>query len=131
MDPIEKQQRKREARHRLIAQRRRAGLLRGRVVAVSLITFALLWAVVFVQMATGNDPVLGEGRPAAGATAARSERRTDSREASGAGAAAAEAIETTSPEESEPESVETQPVEVEPVEMEPEPEPAPVETAQS
>jgi hypothetical protein len=58
MDPIEKRELKRKAWIRLAAQRHRAGLLRGRVVALSLICFALLWAVVFAQMATGNDPVL-------------------------------------------------------------------------
>lgn len=60
MDGFEKQERLREARRRLVAQRNRAGRLRGRVVAASLICFALLWGVVFVQMATGNDPVLAE-----------------------------------------------------------------------
>jgi hypothetical protein len=58
MDPIQKRELKRKAWMRLVAQKRRAGLLRGRVVAISLICFALLWGVVFVQMATGNDPVL-------------------------------------------------------------------------
>jgi hypothetical protein len=58
MDPIEKRELKRKAWMRLAAQRRRAGLLRGRVLALSLICFAALWAIVFVQMATGNDPVL-------------------------------------------------------------------------
>jgi cytoskeletal protein RodZ len=60
MDPIEKQERQREAQRRLRSQRRRAGLLRSRVIVVSLVSFALLWGVVFVQMATGNDPVLGD-----------------------------------------------------------------------
>jgi hypothetical protein len=58
MDPIKKRELKRQAWMRLAAQRRRAGQLRGRVVAISLICFALLWGVVFAQMATGNDPVL-------------------------------------------------------------------------
>jgi hypothetical protein len=58
MDPIEKRESKRKAWMRLAAQRRRAGVLRGRVVAVSLICFLLLWGIVFAQMATGNDPVL-------------------------------------------------------------------------
>ena len=58
MDPKEKRELKRKAWLRLAAQRRRAGLLRGRVVAISMICFALLWGIVFVQMATGNDPVL-------------------------------------------------------------------------
>jgi len=58
MDPIQKRELKRKAWARLAAQRRRAGLLRGRVVAVSLVCFALLWGVIFAQMATGNDPIL-------------------------------------------------------------------------
>jgi hypothetical protein len=60
MDPFEQIERKRQARHRIRAQRERAGRLKTRVVAISLICFALLWGVVFVQMATGNDPVLGD-----------------------------------------------------------------------
>jgi hypothetical protein len=58
MDPTRKRELKRQAWMRLAAQRRRAARLRGRVVAISLICFALLWGVVFAQMATGNDPVL-------------------------------------------------------------------------
>jgi hypothetical protein len=58
MNPIQKRELKRQAWMRLAAQRRRAGLLRGRVVALSLVCFVILWAVVFAQMATGNDPVL-------------------------------------------------------------------------
>lgn len=84
MDPIEKRELKRKAWMRLAAQRRRAGLLRGRVLAISLICFAVLWGVVFAQMATGNDPVLsGKEKPAAtrSASTARSElETTDPRE---------------------------------------------------
>jgi non-ribosomal peptide synthetase component E (peptide arylation enzyme) len=58
MDPIEKRELKRRAWAKLAAQKRRAGLLRGRVVVASLVCFALLWGIVFAQMATGNDPVL-------------------------------------------------------------------------
>jgi hypothetical protein len=58
MDPIEKRELKRRAWAKLAAQKRRAGLLRGRVVIASLICFTLLWGIVFAQMATGNDPVL-------------------------------------------------------------------------
>jgi hypothetical protein len=60
MDEFDKRRRKQEAWRRLRAQQRRAGQLRGRVVAISLLAFVLLWAVVFVQMETGNDPVLGD-----------------------------------------------------------------------
>lgn len=102
MDPIERHERKRQAWQRLRAQRRRAGQLRGRVVAISLIGFALLWATVFVQMTTGNDPVLG-GKSSMGAS---------SRPAKG------------SARQSEAETVEPEPVEAEP-------EPAPVTTSQS
>jgi cytoskeletal protein RodZ len=127
MDPIERHERKRQAWQRLRAQKRRAGQLRGRVVAISLIGFALLWATVFVQMATGNDPVLGS----------KSSKVASSQQAKG------------SARKSEAEAVEPEPVESEPVEVEPEPEvegsgeaaeieaaqaeaePAPVTTSQS
>ena len=124
MDPIEKMERKREAQRRLRAQRQRVGRLRGRVVAISLIAFVLLWGVVFGQMASGNDPVLGNSSSGASAPSAA--------------AAAKQAIETSEPEELEPEAVEPVPVEGEAVEEdpfeaepEPEPEPAPVTTSQS
>jgi hypothetical protein len=86
MDPIEKRELKRKAWMRLAAQRRRAGLLRGRVLALSMICFAALWTIVFVQMETGNDPVLAsKERTVAARVAAPSTRRevetTDPREA--------------------------------------------------
>jgi cytoskeletal protein RodZ len=111
MDPIEKQERKREAQRRLRSQRRRAGLLRSRVIVISLVAFALLWGTVFVQMATGNDPVLGDSSR----TVSVSQRTAT---AHGRNRAAA------SPTETDPatDSVET---------VEPEPEPAPVVTSQS
>jgi hypothetical protein len=122
MDPIEKIERKHEARQRLHARRQRAGQLRSRVIAISLIAFVLLWGIVFAQMATGNDPVLG----------ASSSAITKSKAAS----VATKPIGPPAPEELEPEVVEPEPVEEEPieeefVEPEPEPEPAPVTTSQS
>jgi hypothetical protein len=107
MDPIERHERKRQAWQRLRAQKRRAGQLRGRVVAISLIGFALLWATVFVQMATGNDPVLGS----------KSSKVASSQPAKG------------SARHREAEVIQPEPVESEPVEVEPEP--APVTTSQS
>jgi len=98
MDPIQRHERKRQAWQRLRAQKRRAGQLRGRVVAISLIGFALLWATVFVQMATGNDPVLGS----------KSSKVASSQQAKG------------SARQSEAEAVQPEPVESEPVEVEPE-----------
>ncbi len=107
MDPIERHERKRQAWQRLRAQKRRAGQLRGRVVAISLIGFALLWATVFVQMATGNDPVLGS----------KSSKVASSQPAKG------------SARHREAEAVQPEPVESEPVAAEPEP--APLTTSQS
>jgi hypothetical protein len=84
MDPIEKRELKRKAWLRLAAQRRRAGRLRGRVVVISLICFVVLWGVVFAQMATGNDPVLGSKNNAVATRAAASPSKeietTDPRE---------------------------------------------------
>lgn len=119
MNPIEKVERKREAQHRLRAQRQRMGQLRSRVVAISLIAFVVLWGVVFAQMATGNDPVLGNSSSARSSGAPK------------AVSAATEAIETSAPEEIESEVIEPEPVEAELLEAEPEPEPAPVTTSQS
>ncbi len=121
VDPIEKQERKRQAWQRLRAQRRRAGQLRGRVVAISLVGFALLWATVFVQMATGNDPVLG----------GKSSKVASSQQAKGS--ARQSEAETVEPEpveaqvEGEGVAAEAEAEEIEAVE----PEPAPVTTSQS
>src|ERR1700710_951121 len=86
MDPVQKRELQRQAWMRLAAQRRRAGQLRGRVVAISLICFVVLWGVVFAQMATGNDPVL-----------AGKEKATTTR----AIASAKQEVETTDPRELE------------------------------
>jgi cytoskeletal protein RodZ len=74
MNPIDIQEKKRAAQRRLRAQRAKAGELRGRVVAISLICFVLLWGIVFVQMATGNDPVLGDSSSAIAKGSARAHR---------------------------------------------------------
>ncbi|HEY2054756.1 MAG TPA: hypothetical protein VGH14_12555 [Solirubrobacterales bacterium] len=124
MDPIEKRELKRQAWRRLSAQRRRAGLLRGRVVAISLICFALLWGIVFVQMATGNDPVLSakEKTGRTTASAGRHRETTHPREGGGHKAKAREEEATVEEEpviDEEPEAEFIGP-EVEEVEAEPE-----------
>ncbi len=134
MDSFEKIERKRQARHRIRAQRERAGRLKTRVVAISLICFALLWGIVFAQMATGNDPVLGSSKPAGRNDGGRVAKAPA--EPTGAGSAEPAARE---PEESEEESFEreeeefaAEETEAEPVEEEfVEEEPAPVTTSQS
>lgn len=140
MDSIEKHQRQRQAWQRLRAQRRRAGQLRGRVVAISLIGFALLWATVFVQMATGNDPVLGgkSSKVASSPQAKGSARQSEPESVE------PEPVETETEVEGEGEAAEVEAEEIEAVEAEiaeqeaaeieaaeAEPEPAPVTTSQS
>lgn len=155
MDSFEKHERMQEARRRLRAQRQRAGQLRGRVVAISLIGFVLLWGVVFAQMATGNDPVLGDKSSVVATSSTKKHRakaneppaqavETDSGEAADSHQAASEAIETTDPEElelrqagerealeaaeaNELEAAEIEAAEIEAIEVEPEP----VTTSQS
>jgi hypothetical protein len=134
MDKFEMQERKREARRRLRAQREKAGELRGRVVAISLVCFALLWGIVFVQMATGHDPVLGD-------TSSTVAQRNGGADRHPAKANVAETGDNTDSEEppsgeEELETSEVEPVEEEFIEAEPEPEfvepePAPVTTSQS
>ncbi|MFT3863338.1 MAG: hypothetical protein QM729_03625 [Solirubrobacterales bacterium] len=80
MDTFEKRELKRKAWARLAAQKRRAGLLRGRVVVLSLVCFAVLWGAVFVQMATGNDPVLSTKEKAAARTVASAEETVETTE---------------------------------------------------
>jgi hypothetical protein len=46
------------ARAKSRARRRRVATIRSRTIRGSLALFAILWAIVFVQLASGNDPVL-------------------------------------------------------------------------
>jgi len=119
------------ARAKIRAKRRRVSSIRSRTIRGSLALFAVAWVIVFAQLVTGNDPVLGSGYPA-------KRKPVASRPAP--------EVEVPEPEpepvEVEPESVEVEPeaVEVEPeVESEaefesepaPEPEPEPVVTSAS
>lgn len=111
MDQYEQEERKRLARHRLHAQKARAGRLRNRAITISLACFALLWGTVFVQMATGNDPVLG--RSAASAAAAAQESATPDgerqrRRLGRTSAAIKTAVGGSPPEAEAPEAVEPQ-----------------------
>src|SRR6476659_4241341 len=137
MDPFEMQERKREARRRLRAQREKAGELRGRVVAISLVCFAMLWGIVFVQMATGHDPVLGNPSSTVAQRHGGADRRPARANVTEAGASTDSEEPSCGAEELETSELEGEPVEeefVEPeveTEPEPEPEPAPVITSQS
>ena len=71
-----------------------------------MVCFVVLWAVVFTQMATGNDPVLGGKETAVATRAAR---------------AADKEVETTDPRELEIERrTDSAPIEEEAIESEPE-----------
>lgn len=59
MTPYEREEMKRRARVKLAAMRERAVRLRKRVLAIAAIGFVVLWAAIFAQMTTGNDPALG------------------------------------------------------------------------
>lgn len=52
------------ARAKIRAKRRRVSSIRKRTIRGSLALFAIAWVVVFAQLVTGNDPVLGHGYPA-------------------------------------------------------------------
>lgn len=51
------------ARAKIRAKRRRVSSIRSRTIRGSLALFAVAWLVVFVQLVSGNDPVLGHGYP--------------------------------------------------------------------
>lgn len=111
MDTRDRHEREREARRRLSAQRARAGFLRGRVIAASIICFGLFWAIVFLQMATGNDPVLSANSRTTAAT------QPEKRRGASTVTATSETVETRS--EPEPETETAAPEVVEEPELEP------------
>lgn len=59
MTPFEREEMKRRARAKLAAMRERGLRLRKRVLAGAAIGFIVIWAAIFAQMLTGNDPALG------------------------------------------------------------------------
>jgi len=119
MDDADRLEAKGLARARLRARRRRVRKIRRRTLHGSLALFAAVWAVVFGQLVSGNDPALSSvPRPAAHRPVA---------------AAEPEPAPEPEPAEETPE-VEPEPVEaIAPPEPEPapEPEPEPVVTASS
>ncbi|HXV06158.1 MAG TPA: hypothetical protein VFP23_09685 [Solirubrobacterales bacterium] len=63
MDDLRRLEAKGLARAKIRSRRRRVSTIRRRTVRGSLGLFALLWAIVFGQMVTGNDPALSRIRP--------------------------------------------------------------------
>ena len=58
MDEVRKLEAKSLARAKSRSRRRRVSTIRSRTIRGSLALFAVLWGIVFVQLASGNDPAL-------------------------------------------------------------------------
>lgn len=130
MDETERLEAKGLARAKIRAKRRRASSIRRRTIRGSLGLFAIVWAIVFIQLVSGNDPALSripqKRQPPVAAAKPQPVREPETE----AEAEAALEVERVPEEEfvEEPE-VEAVPAEEAPVEVEPEaeavPEPAP------
>ncbi len=75
MDDLRRLEAKGLARAKSRSRRRRVSTIRSRTIRGSLALFAILWAIVFVQLASGNDPVLSRYSKA-GKSAATAPRPT-------------------------------------------------------
>ncbi len=64
MDDLRRLEAKGLARAKIRSKRRRASLIRRRTIRGSLALFAIAWAVIFGQLAMGNDPALSHGKVA-------------------------------------------------------------------
>jgi hypothetical protein len=58
MNEVHRLEAKGLARAKSRSRRRRIAAIRSRTIRSSLALFAILWTIVFVQLASGNDPVL-------------------------------------------------------------------------
>ena len=76
MDEVRKLEAKGLARAKSRSRRRRVSTIRSRTIRGSLALFAVLWGVVFVQLASGNDPALSTKQHAARNSAAASPEPT-------------------------------------------------------
>jgi hypothetical protein len=87
---------------RLRARKRRVAIIRRRVVALTLAIFLALWSLIYLQLATGNDPALtanGAARKAVAAavTAKATKVTTGSTAGTGSGATTASTNAASSP----------------------------------
>ena len=73
MDELRKLEARGLARARSRSRRRRVATIRSRTIRGSLALFAVLWGIVFVQLASGNDPALSDKHGAGKRPVARSE----------------------------------------------------------
>jgi cytoskeletal protein RodZ len=72
------------AGERLRARRRRMTRIRKRVIAIAVVTFALLWGVIFIQLVSGQDPALSQKSAAVTSTTSTSSGSGTTSSASGA-----------------------------------------------
>lgn len=84
MDELHRLEAKGLARAKARSQRRRVSIIRRRTIRATLGLFAIFWAIIFAQLASGNDPALSH-------TAAGNKKATTSRES---GAPTSHATET-------------------------------------
>jgi hypothetical protein len=137
MDEADRLEAKGLARAKIRAKRRRTYSIRRRTIRGSLALFAIVWAVIFVQLVSGNDPALSSipkahRRPVA-AVKPEPAREPEAEEEAEA-ALEAERVPEEFVEEPEVEAapVEEVPTEIEPeAEVAPEPEPEPIVTSAS
>jgi hypothetical protein len=118
MGPLEREAARRRGQRKLDAMKKRAGLLRRRVIATAIVGFVLLWTVVFVQMATGNDPVLGTSRAARPATEKKRASELERRNLQAKAPPPSEEEDEESPAVEEPEASEAAGLEAEQIEFE-------------
>jgi len=135
MDEATRLEAKGLARAKIRARRRRVTTIRKRTVRGSIALFAAVWAIVFAQLVSGNDPALSSTpqRTARHSVAATEPKPAPEPEASEEDEPAFESEPEVVPEEEfapEAEPVEEEFFEEEP-EAAPEPEPEPVVTASS
>lgn len=64
MDDLRRLEAKGLARAKIRSKRRRVSTIRRRTVRGSLALFAVLWGIIFVQLVSGNDPVLSRVKSA-------------------------------------------------------------------
>jgi outer membrane biosynthesis protein TonB len=139
MDDTDRLEAKGLARAKIRAKRRRVQTIRKRTIRGSLALFAAVWAIVFFQLVSGNDPALSRipqssHRPVA--STAHEPAREPAPEPEPEEEAEAEEAEAAPEEEFAPEAEpEALPEEEfapeEEVEVEPEPEPEPIITSSS
>ena len=86
MDEVRKLEAQELARARARSRRRRVAIIRRRTIRGSLALFAILWGVVFVQLAAGDDPALSN------------KHRAERRSAAGPGSTTAKPVREPAPE---------------------------------